>query len=541
MDDPLSPAAASGPASPSKEFLTLLSSERQGRNGSGLARIARHVQESLVDVLDPPQLIEDGDLLASADSFSTVVQILCRARVVLIDISRFEPAMMLITGIRFVTRRGVTVLSTDSTDFSQSYLPLTLTGVDISSHCSGPDLPNARSLEERLRVAIEQFRLTPAADTDNDVYHAARRPRTTGQGIIPRQHGTIALCSSHEEYTHRVWRPRLRRALEYEQQRFDESTSAHAGYSLGIVRRCDETQIPRWRREFYGYVRDAQACVVDLTDWSPDVMFDFGVRLAICAEGTACLLEKHDLAKTGRWTSQAEQLASLFVEADGLYDGNRPWTNEPAYRNAYGPDAVLPWRNRLCDGSLHRAIAAALPTTESPSELPDAAEPATLFRRSRRRDTVFVCYRRDDTADAAGRLHDRLVAHYGEDRAFIDIDGIPLGVNFVDYVADKLERCAAVVVMIGNRWAGITDERGNRRLDDPTDHVRIEIATALKLGIPVIPILVHDALMPKVRELPGEIQQLALRNGTIIRRELWHQTAERLIQEIDLLITPEQS
>lgn len=98
---------------------------------------------------------------------------------------------------------------------------------------------------------------------------------------------------------------------------------------------------------------------------------------------------------------------------------------------------------------------------------------------------IFLCYRREDTQDAADRLHERLVQTYGSDRVFMDVDNVPLGVNFVSYIAKQLQECGAVLVMIGRQWIKIADEEGRRRLDDPADHVRVEIATALRLRVPV--------------------------------------------------------
>src|SRR5262249_30215261 len=66
--------------------------------------------------------------------------------------------------------------------------------------------------------------------------------------------------------------------------------------------------------------------------------------------------------------------------------------------------------------------------------------------------TVFVSYRREDTEDAAGRLRDRLTAAYGDHRVLMDIDSIPLGVDFVDHVAEQITACSAVIVMIGRQW-----------------------------------------------------------------------------------------
>src|SRR5262245_39400181 len=71
--------------------------------------------------------------------------------------------------------------------------------------------------------------------------------------------------------------------------------------------------------------------------------------------------------------------------------------------------------------------------------------------------------------------------------------------------------------MIGPNWLDARDEHGNRRLDDPYDFVRIEIAQALQRDIPVIPILLDGARIPKADQLPEDLKELALRNGMEIR------------------------
>ena len=95
----------------------------------------------------------------------------------------------------------------------------------------------------------------------------------------------------------------------------------------------------------------------------------------------------------------------------------------------------------------------------------------------------------------------------------MDIDSVPLGVNFITHINQQLHACAAVLGMIGRNWATMTDTEGHRRLDDPADHVRVEVATALKLSVPVIPILVQNASMPRAAELPEDIRNLAFCNG----------------------------
>lgn len=146
---------------------------------------------------------------------------------------------------------------------------------------------------------------------------------------------------------------------------------------------------------------------------------------------------------------------------------------------------------------------------------------------------LFLCYRRDDTADAAGRLRDKLADSYGDDRVFMDIDSVPLGIDFVEHVREQISGCAAVIVMIGRRWLTLKDKRRRRRLDNEDDLVRAEIAAALTQKIPVIPVVVQNAAMPIADDLPEDIRLLARRNGIQLRPEQWRDGVERLLRELD--------
>jgi hypothetical protein len=54
-----------------------------------------------------------------------------------------------------------------------------------------------------------------------------------------------------------------------------------------------------------------------------------------------------------------------------------------------------------------------------------------------------------------------------------------------------------------------------------------------KQGIPIIPILVQNALMPGAAYLPDDIRDLAFQNGMTLTPEFWQAGVERLIKELD--------
>jgi len=145
---------------------------------------------------------------------------------------------------------------------------------------------------------------------------------------------------------------------------------------------------------------------------------------------------------------------------------------------------------------------------------------------------IAISYRREDSMPIAGRLYDRLQAKFGKQNVFMDFDSIPPGVDFRERIRQTIERSNLVIAVIGPHWLGEQSD-GSRRIDDPTDFVRLEIEYALKGGIPVIPLLVNSTPMPKPEKLPSDIQPLAFRNALPLDSGLdFHQHTDRLINSI---------
>ncbi len=157
------------------------------------------------------------------------------------------------------------------------------------------------------------------------------------------------------------------------------------------------------------------------------------------------------------------------------------------------------------------------------------------------RNKVFLSYRRADSQQAAGRLHALLTQALGEGAVLIDVQHFPLGESFIRAQKRALTSdCAACLVMIGKDWLKQVDERGNRRLNEPSDPVRLEIATALQEGLPIIPVLVDEAQMPQPRDLPPDLAALSSMNGVSVRHESFELDAARLVTHLRGLIRRSQ-
>ena len=147
---------------------------------------------------------------------------------------------------------------------------------------------------------------------------------------------------------------------------------------------------------------------------------------------------------------------------------------------------------------------------------------------------VFVSYRRNDSADVAGRVYDRLVAALGARNVFKDVDAIPIGVDFRAHLSEAVQRADVVLAVIGPHWAAQRSQDGGRRIDDERDYVRIELSTSLARGIPVVPVLVGGAQMPAKEDLPPALADLAFRNAVAVRSDPdFHTDLDRLIRGLE--------
>jgi hypothetical protein len=148
---------------------------------------------------------------------------------------------------------------------------------------------------------------------------------------------------------------------------------------------------------------------------------------------------------------------------------------------------------------------------------------------------IFVSYRRSDSEDVAGRLYDYLERRVGSESVFKDVDSIPFGADFRQAVREAIHRSDLTLAIIGPEWLPAKDESQRRRLDNPSDWVRIEIETALQANLRLVPVLLGSTPMPDANELPKSLQELAFRNAARLRPDPdFRKDVERLCQDLGL-------
>ena len=117
---------------------------------------------------------------------------------------------------------------------------------------------------------------------------------------------------------------------------------------------------------------------------------------------------------------------------------------------------------------------------------------------------IFISYRRSDSQHAVDRLQQEMRPYVKDAKRdiFVDVDNIPIGRDFEEHLQGKVSECDALLAVIGPDWLTSKKEDGSRRLDDPEDFVRTEIAAALSRNIPVVPVLLDGAQVPHASQLP---------------------------------------
>lgn len=145
---------------------------------------------------------------------------------------------------------------------------------------------------------------------------------------------------------------------------------------------------------------------------------------------------------------------------------------------------------------------------------------------------IFVSYRRQDSQMAAGRLADCIKEEFGDAEIFRDVENIDPGADFTEALERALNSCVVMLVVIGPQWLTISDKNGRRRLDAAGDWTRVEVATALRRNIRVIPVLLENTPMPEEADLPADIAKLAQRQALEVSDKRWGADTDKLMEAL---------
>ncbi|MCB1723553.1 MAG: toll/interleukin-1 receptor domain-containing protein [Gammaproteobacteria bacterium] len=158
--------------------------------------------------------------------------------------------------------------------------------------------------------------------------------------------------------------------------------------------------------------------------------------------------------------------------------------------------------------------------------------------------SVFISYRREDSAGYARAIYNELRERLGAEKIFMDVDAIEPGLDFVEAIENAVGKCDVLLALIGPGWLNAVGEAPSR-LHQSNDYVRSEIRTALERDIRVIPVLLGGASMPGDDAIPPDLAPLLRRNAIEIRHTHFDADVASLVRVllklVDVAPTPTPS
>ena len=274
----------------------------------------------------------------------------------------------------------------------QIMIPFNVTDANIVAHSHAQDqsrgVDSVTLLTQRIQRGLDEMHSPHYLDLP--VYAAIRNLPEDRRGIIPSAEGVLVLCPFDESYTS-VWQDTLELALGNE---LNILRKRQGGAILGVSRSFELNSPRLVTQAVYEAIRRAQDCVVDLTYWSPNVLFELGVRLAASSESTACIIDKRweqkvrdkwqrDKCQWDKWQTQCRSFVSMLVPEECMYDASQNWQQQTAFKYVYGREARHPQSGPLA-GELHTLVERALDVEGEPASRPvyqELQDQAALFSR----------------------------------------------------------------------------------------------------------------------------------------------------------------
>jgi hypothetical protein len=268
-------------------------------------------RENFPGLRENPVVVPVLEAVRSVENWAATVDALARADYMIADVTSFQPAVMLLLGIRSVLRRGVTVsVTAGELAAHSSTVPFNVQETRVLSF-------NDRNFYDDLYRAMAEGAANLARDAnylDLPAYHAVRAPRPEAWAEDDAK-SLLVLCPFSQDYSGLYWK--LHRTIR--------------AYTHNVTPlRMLDLRSPRLvGQALYEQIRWSSRCVVDWTSWRPNVFFEFGVRLACCEHDPLCIIQERDLSEHWKHTelstsrlAQRDLLQQLFDPV--AYDPDQP-------------------------------------------------------------------------------------------------------------------------------------------------------------------------------------------------------------------------
>ncbi len=116
----------------------------------------------------------------------------------------------------------------------------------------------------------------------------------------------------------------------------------------------------------------------------------------------------------------------------------------------------------------------------------------------------------------------------------MDIDSIPLGVDYVEHLEAAVSQCDVLLCLVGKNWIDVTDEAGSRRLDKENDFVRVEVRKALADKKLTVPIFIDGVQGLDEAKLPPDLKPLSRRQAEFLEFSRFDSDIQRIFSKLQV-------
>ena len=214
--------------------------------------------------IDPePVEFSVTDVFASPAAYERMVRALCYSPIAIVDITGYEPAVLLLLGIRAATRRGITITVTEE-DPSVRNLPFNIGAIN-PVHLLSTD--SVKEIARALQSGFEALKAQPDVYLDLPAYDALRKLGEDHRVLEPEVQ-ILFLRWFNQQYKNLV------------KELFEAVLQNDFGGAT-LVTTLDSRSPQLVEQRLYAAIRRTRLCIADWTAWRPNVFFEIGVRLAV--------------------------------------------------------------------------------------------------------------------------------------------------------------------------------------------------------------------------------------------------------------------
>ena len=280
--------------------------------------------------LGTPRFLKALDAVKSIAGLQEAIRIACRSEIAIFDLTKYEPAALLLLGIRSVARRGITVCVAANSLLDQQTEEAPFYFKDIKLVSYGTDVASPEQhIKDRISSGLKQLKDAPLNYVDVPSFDPVRQlwPDEPNRQSMRYFEQCLVLCSYSKDYKEKLW-PTISTNLLYaiKNKKGDDASvpQVFKDKEPRVIRSLDMSSPRLVSLALFDAIRRTEFCIVDFTEWRSSVLFELGVRLASSDLDPICIIESRaenaPSAPAGEPSGVAQQrsLLNLFPVCEYL-------------------------------------------------------------------------------------------------------------------------------------------------------------------------------------------------------------------------------